>query len=124
MPEHWNVEELEKKSFSELSGSERRILAIRKKELKVQEAFLNFVSDEPTLADNALILYQYMKKMTIPKYAKLKLTREQLALCDDRVQAILGSLYSEVISVLHQNCVDNMDGVVSEFKKVVDFKIK
>lgn len=62
--------------------------------------------------------------MTIPKYAKLKLTREQLKLCDDRVQVILGSLYSEVVSVLHQNCVDNMAGVVSQFKKMLDCKIK
>lgn len=85
IPPHWNIEELKNKKIFELTEKELEILQIIKEEEQVKVAFINVVSDEPTKAESVKIVYEYMKKMTIPKYAKLKLTPEELSECKSQV---------------------------------------
>ena len=89
VPSHFSIDEILNKNAGELSEEEIKILSFLQKENQVKPYFKNFVSsEEKTTSSSVLVVYDYMKSISINKYADIKLTKEEREECINIVNKI------------------------------------
>lgn len=81
IPFHWHIDELYKKDEENLTEEEKNILKRREIEKKYEKIFTNYLATNKKNSMDVLLVYEYMKAMSINTYAKLKLTEEELNYC-------------------------------------------
>lgn len=87
IPEHWNLNNILGKNASELTDSDLRILNIIKKEQQYIEIFKQYLIDKKE--DNKYKILNYINKISIEEYAKLKLNKEELEFCNNAIKMYL-----------------------------------
>lgn len=78
IPKHYNIEQLLKKSTKELSNEEIEILKLLKEEIKYKNILRQYLKSNESKILISNEVYNYMNKMHIDKYAKIKLTEDEL----------------------------------------------
>lgn len=100
IPTHWHVEEILDKKANELTEEELSILRFIQKENEVKPAFEDFTSNEKPTSKSALEVYDYMKSISIEKYASLKLTIEEHEYCYNQIRLLAERNIEEAIETL------------------------
>lgn len=110
VPSHFNIDKILNKNASELSEEEIKILSFLQKENQVKPYFENFVfSEEKTTSSSALVVYDYMKSISISKYANVKLTKEEREECINTVNKIASDDIETSIEILSSNASNGKD---------------
>lgn len=78
IPKHWNVEELLNKKARELTNEEIEILKFINEENKYKEIFKQHLTSKENMITISNDVNKYIEKMSIDKYATIKLTKEEL----------------------------------------------
>lgn len=78
IPKHYNIEQLLKKSTKELSNDEIEILKVLKEENKYKNILRQYLKSNESKILISNEVYNYINKMPIDKYAKIKLTEDEL----------------------------------------------
>lgn len=78
IPKHYNIEQLLKKSTKELTNDEIEILKLLKEENKYKNILRQYLKSNGNKILISNEVYNYMNKMPIDKYAKIKLTKDEL----------------------------------------------
>ena len=84
IPKHWNLNNILDKNISELTDSEIRIMNVVKIEKKYIELIKQYLNDKKD--DNKNKILNYLNKISIEDYAKLKLNQEELEFCNSAIK--------------------------------------
>ena len=110
VPSHFNIDKILNKNASELSEEEIKIIGFLQKENQVKPYFENFVSsEEKTTSSSALVVYDYIKVISISKYANIKLTKEEREECINTVNKISSDDIETSIEILSSNASNGKD---------------
>lgn len=78
IPKHYNIEQLLKKSTKELSNDEIEILKLLKEENKYKNILRQYLKSNESKILISNDVHNYINKMPIDKYAKIKLIEDEL----------------------------------------------
>lgn len=106
IPKHYNIEQLLKKSTKELSNDEIEILKLLKEENKYKNILRQYLKSNESKILISNDVHNYINKMPIDKYAKIKLIEDEL----EHSQKMI-SYYSTM---------DKIETAISELKQKKD----
>ena len=87
IPQHWNTNIIFNKDVCELSNSDLRILNFLTNEQKYVEMIKQYLKDKKD--DNKSSILNYLNKISIEDYARVKLNKEELEYCNNAIKIYL-----------------------------------
>lgn len=85
IPEHWDIENILNKKASLLTKEEIQILKFINEENKYKDIIKDLISNNEKIITIDEDISKYLERMTIDKYALLKLTEDEIDYCENEI---------------------------------------